>query len=68
MALVVRRPSAPKPPGFPVSRLRMVRGVLLTAMIAQRWTLEPVPGADVLPEPTVTLRPRHGLPMSLRRR
>ena len=45
-----------------------MEGVLLTAMITQRYTLEPVPGAEIVPEPTVTLRPRHGLPMALEAR
>jgi cytochrome P450 len=40
--------------------------VLLTAMIAQRCTFDLLPGARIRPEPTVTLRPRDGLPMSLR--
>jgi cytochrome P450 len=46
----------------------LMEGVLLTAMIAQRFQLDLVPGARVTPEPTITLRPRDGLPMTLRRR
>ncbi|MEX2554878.1 MAG: cytochrome P450 [Actinomycetota bacterium] len=46
----------------------MMEGTLLAAMIARRFTLDLVPGADVVPEPTATLRPRDGLPMILRRR
>lgn len=45
-----------------------MEGVLLTAMIAQRFQLDLVPGARVTPEPTITLRPRDGVPMTLRRR
>jgi cytochrome P450 len=41
---------------------------LITAMIAQRFRLDLVPGARVVPETTVTLRPRHGLPMTLHHR
>lgn len=46
----------------------MMEGTLLAAMIAQRYTLDTVPGARVVPEPTATLRPRDGLPMTLRKR
>ncbi len=45
-----------------------MEATLLLAMIAQRFTLDLVPGARVTPEATVTLRPRNGLPMILRRR
>jgi cytochrome P450 len=41
---------------------------LITAMLVQRFQLDLVPGARVVPETTVTLRPRYGLPMTLRRR
>lgn len=46
----------------------MMEGTLLAAMIAQRFTFELAPGARVVPEPTATLRPRDGLPMTLHRR
>jgi cytochrome P450 len=46
----------------------MLEGVLLAAMIAQRFTFDPAPDARVVPEPTATLRPRDGLPMIMRRR
>jgi len=46
----------------------LVEAVLITAMISQRFVLDQVPGAPVVPEATVTLRPRHGLPMTVRAR
>ena len=42
--------------------------VLVVAAIAQRWSLRPVPGHAVVPLPVVTLRARHGIAMTLRRR
>ena len=36
---------------------------LILAMVAQRFRLELLPGAQVLPDPLVTIRPRGGLPM-----
>ena len=39
-----------------------------TAMISQRFVLDAVPDARIVPEPTVTLRPRYGMPMTLRAR
>ena len=41
---------------------------MVTAMMSQRFTYELVPGYPVEPEATLTLRPRHGLPMIARRR
>lgn len=46
----------------------MVEGVLLLALIAQRYELYLVPDARVEMELAVTLRPRYGLPMILRPR
>jgi cytochrome P450 len=46
----------------------ILEATLIAAMIAQRFTLDLAPGAMVLPEPTVTLRPRDGLPMTVHRR
>lgn len=46
----------------------ILEGTLIAAMIAQRFTLDLAPGATVTPEPTVTLRPRDGLPMTVHRR
>jgi cytochrome P450 len=46
----------------------MIEAQLALASIAQRYTLRLVPGHKVEPEPLVTLRPRHGMMMYLRRR
>ena len=46
----------------------MVEGVLLLALIAQRYELTLLPGQRVEMELAVTLRPRHGLPMVLHQR
>ncbi len=43
-------------------------GVLALATISRHWMLEPVAGLEIRPEPLVTLRPRDGLPMTVRRR
>jgi cytochrome P450 len=43
-------------------------GTILLATLAGRWRLRPVPGTPVQPHPMVTLRPRHGLPMTAHRR
>ncbi len=37
-------------------------------MLSQRYTFDLVPGARVEPEPTVTLRPRGGVPVTAKRR
>jgi cytochrome P450 len=42
-----------------------MEGVILAAMIAQRFTLDLVPGAKVVLDPTITLRPLHGLAMTV---
>jgi len=42
----------------------ILEGTLIAAMIAQRFTFDLAPGVRVVPEPTVTLRPRDGLPMT----
>lgn len=41
---------------------------LLLATFAQRYTLELVPDHPVVPEPTVTLRPRYGVHMTIQAR
>lgn len=46
----------------------MLEAVLLAAIVAQRFTFDLVPGARIVPDPTVTLRPLHGLPMTMQRR
>jgi cytochrome P450 len=42
--------------------------ILLMATLAQRWKLRLVPGHPVELQPLVTLRPRHGMRMTLHRR
>ena len=42
--------------------------VLLVATLARRWRPELVPGSPVAMQAAITLRPRHGLPMTLHRR
>jgi cytochrome P450 len=46
----------------------VMEGVLVLAAVAQRFRLRAIPGHRVEPEPYVTLRPRHGLPMRVERR
>jgi cytochrome P450 len=46
----------------------LVESVLLLATIAQRYAFEELPGQVVQPDPLVTIRPRGGLPLRLRRR
>jgi len=41
---------------------------LVLATLAQRWRFELVPGHPVVPKPVVTLRPRYGMRMVVRRR
>ena len=41
-------------------------GVLMLAVMARRWRFEAVPGHVVDVNPTVTLRPKHGLKMTVR--
>jgi len=45
-----------------------LEGVLVLATIAQRWRLNLVPGHRVELQPAVTLRPKHGMPMTSDRR
>ena len=40
-----------------------MEGVLVIATLAQRFRFRAIPGASVEPQPLITLRPRHGLPM-----
>jgi cytochrome P450 len=42
--------------------------VLIVATIAQRWDLELVPGHPIVTQPLLTLRSRHGMRMTVRRR
>jgi cytochrome P450 len=42
--------------------------VLLVATLARRWRPELVPGSPVAMQAAITLRPKHGLPMTLHHR
>lgn len=46
----------------------LLEGVLIVAVLAQRWKLRLAPGQIVKPQATVTLRPKGGLPMIAERR
>lgn len=46
-------------------RFAEMEGGLLLAVMASRYRFESAPGHKVVPEPTVTLRPKRGLPMKL---
>jgi hypothetical protein len=45
-----------------------MEGILALAVIAGRWRLRRANGARVELQPSVTLRPRHGMPMVVERR
>jgi cytochrome P450 len=45
-----------------------MEAVLLLATIAQRFRLRAVPGHEVIPVPSFTLRPKHGIRMTIKRR
>jgi cytochrome P450 len=45
-----------------------MEGVLLLATIGQHWRMRLVPGHPVAPEPLITLRPKHGMRMTVERR
>ncbi len=45
-----------------------MEGVLLLAALARRWRLRLAPGHPVVPAPSITLRPRHGMRMSIESR
>lgn len=47
-------------------RFGQIEGVIVAAMIAQRYRLELVPGHEVAAEPMITLRPRGKVPMWVR--
>jgi cytochrome P450 len=46
----------------------MMEAQIILAMIVQRYRLALVPGKPVEPDPVITLRPKHGLPMTLQPR
>lgn len=45
-----------------------MEGVLVLAAIARRWRLRLVEGQQIVPHPSITLRPRYGVKMMLERR
>jgi cytochrome P450 len=45
-----------------------MEGLLVIATLAQRWRLRVVPGHPVALQPLVTLRPKHGMRMTVHRR
>ncbi len=45
-----------------------MESTLLLATLARRWRARLVPGHSVIPQPIITLRPRHGMRMTLERR
>jgi cytochrome P450 len=46
----------------------LLEAAIVTATIAQKFSFRMVPGHPVVPEPLVTLRPRHGIQMTLHAR
>lgn len=45
-----------------------MEGILLMAALARKWKMRLVPGHDVEVQPLITLRPRHGMKMTLQKR
>ena len=45
-----------------------MEGVLVLAMVAQRFTLQLIPGQTIVPEPRMTLRSKSGILMTIRHR
>lgn len=45
-----------------------MEGTVVLAMIAQKYKLALVPGQTIVPEPKMTLRPKHGIMMTVRHR
>jgi cytochrome P450 len=46
----------------------LLEGTIVLATLARRWRLEPVPGHRVTPQAKIIVRPRGGLPMTVRAR
>jgi cytochrome P450 len=46
----------------------MMNATILAAMIAQRFRFDFIPGAPIVLDPTVTIRPLHGIPVTIHRR
>jgi hypothetical protein len=43
-----------------------MEGVLVLATIGRRWRLDLAPGWKIAVDPIITLRPKHGMRMTLR--
>jgi cytochrome P450 len=50
------------------NNLAMTEAVLILATVAQRYRLTPAPGRPIELVPSITLRPKHGIPMVASRR
>ncbi|MCB9677730.1 MAG: cytochrome P450 [Alphaproteobacteria bacterium] len=50
------------------SHMAMLEGTLLLAMMAREWAVHVDPAHEVVPMPTITMRPRDGMPVTLERR
>ncbi|MEO1686067.1 MAG: cytochrome P450, partial [Cyanobacteria bacterium J06631_12] len=49
------------------SSFAQMEGVLLLATIAQAFKLELLPKQEILPQPSITLRPKHGIQVVLKK-
>jgi hypothetical protein len=45
-----------------------MEGILLIAALARKWKMELIPGHPVEVQPLITLRPKHGMRMTVRKR
>lgn len=72
-----RAPGQPKGAWFPFGfgtrrcigdQFAWTEATLVLATLARRWTLAPVPGLEVRPDPSITLRPDRPVSMVLHRR
>ena len=45
-----------------------MEGVLVVATLAQKWQMQLIPGHPVELQPLITLRPKYGMRMTVRRR
>lgn len=56
------------PRGCIGNQFAMLEAQLIIAAIAQRFRIEVVPGQEIRPEPLITLRPRPGIRVAIRKR
>jgi cytochrome P450 len=45
-----------------------MEGILLIATLAQKWKMRLAPGHQVKMQPLITLRPKHGMRMTIEKR